>query len=70
MRNNYAPALLLPPGENYTGYRWPVHGREIFVLQLGEFDQEKKFARHLLVEGAAVVRVLTGDHRLNAYRGK
>ena len=67
LRNAYGPAVLLPPGEDFNKYKWPVKGREVLVLLLGEFPEEQEFAAHLVNEGAPVVRVLNGG-RMDSYR--
>jgi len=62
-RQAYGPAVLLPPGENYIAYQWPVDGREVLMLQIGEYLTEEipGFARVLLIAGAVIVRVLYPD---------
>ena len=61
VRNSYGPALLLPPGDDFMSYNWPVKDREVFTLQTGEFSQGRAFAIHLVARGALIVRALVGD---------
>ena len=60
VRQAYGPAILLPSSENYDAYQWPVKGREIFMLQIGQYPTNEIpcFARVLLIAGAVIVRVL------------
>jgi len=59
-RSCYAPAMLLPPSENFTCYQWPVRGREILAIQIGIYPEQQtiNFCEHLVIQGAALVRVL------------
>jgi hypothetical protein len=63
LRNAYAPAVLLPPGDDFRAYRWPVNGREVLMLQVGDFQTEAihSFACDLLRAGAVIVRVLHSE---------
>jgi hypothetical protein len=67
LRNSGGPAVLLPAGDDFNDYKWPVSGREVLMLLLGPFDQVQNFAAHLLAQGALVVRVLRGE-KLDTYR--
>jgi hypothetical protein len=67
LRNSAGPALLLPAGEDFSGYRWPVSGREVLLMLLGPYYQVQEFATHLLSQGAWIVRVPHGD-KLDIYR--
>ena len=59
-RNHYAPALMLPPGEEFTRYQWPVQGRDVLAIQIGDYPEQSiiLFCHHLVIQGAAIVRVL------------
>lgn len=58
--NRYSPAVMLPPGDQFDKYQWPVRGREVLMLQVGDYqvDEIPGFARVLVLAGALIVRVL------------
>ena len=57
------PALILPSGESPEKYAWPVSGRDVLAVQVGEFPQQDipRFAKLLIAAGASVVRVVYGN---------
>ena len=63
VRNSYGPAIMLPPGEGFLKYRWPVKGREVLMIQVGGFDEDvlEAFCTYIVIEGANVVRVVYGE---------
>lgn len=69
---NNLPTLLLPPDENPSDYRWPVHGWNVFAVQVGDFplDDIKPFDQTLVNHGAAKVYVLFGDEGFVIYQGR
>ena len=69
IRNGYGPAIMLPPGYDFTQYKWPVRGRDVLMLQIGEYQESvlQPFCKHLVIEGATVVRVVYGS-QLSVFR--
>ena len=69
MRNGYGPAIMLPPGEDFTQYQWPVRGRDVLMMQIGNYPENAipPFCQHLVMQGAPVVRVLYGT-QLSVFR--
>ena len=69
IRNSYGPAIMLPPGEGFTQYRWPVMDRDVLMMQVGDYPENAipPFCQHLVMQGASVVRVLYGVH-LSVFR--
>ena len=61
LRNGYGPAVMLPAGDDYRHYAWPVARREVLIMQVGPYGEMQEFAAHLLELGAQVVRVLHGE---------
>jgi hypothetical protein len=68
LRNSYGPAMLLPPGDDFRNYKWPVKGREVLMFQTGGYSQNREFAVHLVEQGARIVRALVGD-KMHVVRG-
>ena len=60
IRNNYGPAIMLPPGDNFSQYTWPIRRREVLMIQIGDYLEQSilPFCHHLIIEGATIVRVL------------
>jgi len=66
------PVLLLPPDKQPDQFRWPVSGKEVLMIQQGDFEVQKipAFANLLFGYGAAVVRAVYGDGLVVCYKGK
>lgn len=60
LRNAYGPAIMLPPGDNFSQYTWPIRRREVLMIQIGDYLEQSipPFCHHLIIEGATIVRVL------------
>ena len=60
LRCGYGPAALLPPGEDFTQYKWPVTGRDVLMMQIGKYQEGvlQQFCEHLVIKGATIVRVI------------
>ena len=69
IRNSYGPATMLPPGEDFIEYQWPVKERDVLMVQIGNYHESAipSFSRHLVMQGAPVVRVLYGK-QLSVFR--
>jgi len=57
------PVLLLPPDRQPEQFRWPVAGKEVLMIQQGDYNPLKipSFASLLFCYGASVVRCIYGD---------
>jgi len=66
------PALLLPPDQSPEQFRWPVAGKEVLLIQQGQYDilRIPAFANLLLGYGASVVRCIYGQGQFVSYQGK
>ena len=66
------PVLLLPPDRQPEQFRWPVAGKEVLMIQQGDFEVQKipAFANLLFGYGAAVVRAVYGDGYFVSYERK
>lgn len=64
--------VLLPPGESPSAYRWPVAGRDVLIVVLGDIDDTAllQLAHECLRQGAKVVRVLETTLHLSAHRAE
>jgi len=65
------PVLLLPPDQNPDAFRWPVAGKQMLLVQQGDYDLFKipPFANLLFGYGASVVRAVYGDGQFVCYAG-
>ena len=63
IRNGYGPAVMLPPGDDFMEYRWPVKDREVLMVQVGTYPEKSipPFCHRLVMQGAPIVRVLYGS---------
>ena len=68
IRNSYGPAVMLPPGEDFMKYKWPVKRRDVLMIQVGGFDEDvlEPFSEHLIHEGANIVCVIYGGEKYTA----
>jgi len=66
------PVLLLPPDKQPEQFRWPVAGKEVLLIQLGDYDilRIPSFANLLFGYGASAVRAIYGDGQFVCYKGK
>lgn len=62
--------VILPPGELPSAYRWPVAGRDVLIVALGDIHDTAllHLAHEVLRQGATVARVLDGGGRLSVHR--
>ena len=62
--------VILPPGESPGAFRWPVAGRDVLVIVLGDIADEVllQLAHECLSQGATVARVLDGEGGLSVHR--